>query len=138
MIDCRGFRENCRNAGVRFLEGTKVCNTNKQEHMDIGDDELLLCYHSWPGFSLGNKRWGYFDVTKVKEVEFNDTAFDNLQLAESNKRLMYSLAKIQNGEAPNFDDMIKGKGKGLIFLLHGPPGVGKTYTAGKTCPTLNI
>lgn len=28
-------------------------------------------------------------------------------------------------------DFIEGKGRGLIFLLHGTPGVGKTYTAGK-------
>ncbi len=28
-------------------------------------------------------------------------------------------------------DFIKGKGEGLIFLLHGPPGVGKTCTAGE-------
>ena len=27
------------------------------------------------------------------------------------------------------NDLIRGKGKGLIFLLHGPPGVGKTSTA---------
>jgi SpoVK/Ycf46/Vps4 family AAA+-type ATPase len=29
-------------------------------------------------------------------------------------------------------DFVKGKGEGLIFLLHGKPGVGKTYTAGMT------
>jgi len=29
----------------------------------------------------------------------------------------------------DFDDLIKGKGKGMVFLLHGPPGVGKTFTA---------
>ena len=28
-------------------------------------------------------------------------------------------------------DFVKGKGEGLIFLLHGKPGVGKTYTAGE-------
>lgn len=27
-------------------------------------------------------------------------------------------------------DFVKGKGTGLIFLLHGGPGVGKTCTAG--------
>jgi len=27
-------------------------------------------------------------------------------------------------------DYVEGKGSGLIFLLHGSPGVGKTYTAG--------
>ena len=29
-------------------------------------------------------------------------------------------------------DFIKGKGSGLIFLLHGRPGVGKTCTAGES------
>lgn len=28
-------------------------------------------------------------------------------------------------------DFVTGKGEGLIFLLHGKPGVGKTYTAGQ-------
>ena len=28
-------------------------------------------------------------------------------------------------------DFVKGKGNARIFLLHGPPGVGKSYTAGK-------
>jgi SpoVK/Ycf46/Vps4 family AAA+-type ATPase len=27
------------------------------------------------------------------------------------------------------DDVVQGKGKGLVFVLHGPPGVGKTLTA---------
>jgi hypothetical protein len=27
-------------------------------------------------------------------------------------------------------DFVDGKGNGLIFLLHGGPGVGKTFTAG--------
>lgn len=28
-------------------------------------------------------------------------------------------------------DFIQDKGEGQIILLHGPPGVGKTYTVGK-------
>lgn len=28
-------------------------------------------------------------------------------------------------------DFVKGKGNGTTFLLHGRPGVGKTYTAGQ-------
>lgn len=29
-------------------------------------------------------------------------------------------------------DFVKSKGNSQIFLLHGPPGVGKTFTAGET------
>lgn len=31
-------------------------------------------------------------------------------------------------------DFVQGKGSGLIFLLHGHPGVGKTCTAGERNP----
>lgn len=34
-------------------------------------------------------------------------------------------------------DFVKGKGSGLIFLLHGKPGVGKTVTAGKSQENLS-
>jgi SpoVK/Ycf46/Vps4 family AAA+-type ATPase len=30
------------------------------------------------------------------------------------------------------EDLIAGKGNGLIMLLHGGPGTGKTLTAGKS------
>jgi len=30
------------------------------------------------------------------------------------------------------EDVIEGKGNGLIMLLHGSPGTGKTLTAGKS------
>ncbi len=51
------------------------------------------------------------------------------------KALATSFARIdQNGETMGREawaaDFVKGKGNGLIFLLHGRPGVGKTCTAG--------
>jgi SpoVK/Ycf46/Vps4 family AAA+-type ATPase len=36
---------------------------------------------------------------------------------------------VQNHEKAEFWDLVEGKGKGLVILLHGPPGVGKTLTA---------
>ena len=35
----------------------------------------------------------------------------------------------------SFQDLIPGKGAGLVILLHGPPGVGKTLTAGRFFPS---
>lgn len=37
-----------------------------------------------------------------------------------------------NAESTWAADLIRGKGEGLTFLLHGKPGVGKTYTAGRS------
>lgn len=37
--------------------------------------------------------------------------------------------KSHKSRSTSFDDIIEGKGKGLIGLLSGPPGVGKTLTA---------
>ncbi|KKK27325.1 hypothetical protein ARAM_000455 [Aspergillus rambellii] len=43
-------------------------------------------------------------------------------------RLVRALAKQQTQSNDQFDDLITNKGKGCMFLLHGPPGVGKTAT----------
>jgi len=37
-----------------------------------------------------------------------------------------------DGQNEEFDDIIKGKGQGLVVVLHGPPGSGKTLTAEAT------
>lgn len=97
----------------------------------LSDEDTMLC-NSWiQGYSLKNKVWGHFEVAKIQEVGFNDEAFSNLVLPEEKKDLILSLVQQQDDNGDGFDDLIKGKGKGLIFLLHGPPGVGKTFTAGK-------
>jgi len=99
--------------------------------MGLSEAELLICVHKIPGFSLTNKKWAFFYVAGFKDIEFRETAFESLVIPQDKKDLISSLIKIQDNEPIQFDDFIEGKGKGLIFLLHGPPGVGKTFTAGK-------
>lgn len=95
----------------------------------------MTCGFSIPGYSLELKLWGSFLVEDVTEVAYNDKAFHSLVLQEQIKRLISSLLERQDHpQEDDFDDLIQGKGKGLIFLLHGPPGVGKTYTAGSSPP----
>lgn len=78
--------------------------------------------------------WGHFKVVNVKEVEFNSDALKHLILDQDKKDLISALVGTQEeGDSTGgFDDLIQGKGKGLTFLLHGPPGVGKTFTAGES------
>lgn len=90
----------------------------------------MTCPPYLQGYSLANKLWGHFEVTKLHEVEFDTDAFSKLVLPERKKQFISSLVQCRESKDSGFDDHIKGKGKGLI-LLHGPPGVGKTLTAGK-------
>ncbi|KAL2919506.1 hypothetical protein HK105_201153 [Polyrhizophydium stewartii] len=88
-----------------------------------------LVKFAWPalvGFSFSVKAWGHVLVDGLGPIEFNKDAFDQLVLPSANKRLIRALVTFG---AEQFDDIIAGKSGGSIFLLHGPPGVGKTLTA---------
>jgi SpoVK/Ycf46/Vps4 family AAA+-type ATPase len=58
------------------------------------------------------------------------TPFDSLVLAQDEKDLLLALVDRDHFTATkSFEDFIEGKGQGMIMLLCGPPGVGKTLTA---------
>ncbi|KAL8878015.1 MAG: hypothetical protein Q9198_004089 [Flavoplaca austrocitrina] len=85
--------------------------------------------HGNPAYQMIG-RWCIFEVDLVKDVDYNVTAFENLMLDEKYKQMISALIKVHTEVQLSFDDVIKGKGKGLIFLLHGIPGVGKSLKAG--------
>jgi len=89
----------------------------------------LNLHRTWtkvPGYSFTAKMWGEFSVAKLRQIVFSDKAFEYLVLEKEKKLLIQSL--ITNSKK-GFTDVIEGKGGGVVFLLHGPPGVGKTLTA---------
>ena len=112
-----------------FAWGSERFSTENGSFGNFSDDDFLICNRTMPGFSLANKRWGYFNVDCIEDVELNSRAFDRLFLAEGQKEMIHSLVQVHTSETSDFDDVIKGKGKGMVFLLHGVPGVGKTLTA---------
>ncbi|KIW97213.1 uncharacterized protein Z519_02605 [Cladophialophora bantiana CBS 173.52] len=71
----------------------------------------------------------------LDDDESDKTAFGRLVLPRGHKKMVLSLIAqhFRNKEAQQDkdeqDDIVRGKGKGLIILLHGAPGVGKTTTA---------
>lgn len=79
-------------------------------------------------FALQRKKWVRVWIDDLEEVVFNDQAYPSLVLPYDHKELLLSFAEAQiNGQG--FDDVIAGKGQGILMLLAGPPGTGKTLTA---------
>ncbi|KAI0849984.1 P-loop containing nucleoside triphosphate hydrolase protein [Daldinia vernicosa] len=89
---------------------------------------LYLLPATIKGFNLKKKKWVDLKVDNLGEVVWNEAAFERLVLEENTKKLIRALVSDQI-EPKKSTDLISGKGNGLIMLLHGGPGTGKTLTA---------
>lgn len=107
----------------------------------LSDDERLVSTPILRGYSLNSKRWLEFYVDGVKDIVWNSRAFESLVLppAQQNlKKLILGFAKARSKNLGDFDDVVQGKGRGIITLLGGPPGVGKTLTAESVAEALKV
>ncbi|KAI5460478.1 hypothetical protein BGZ63DRAFT_464601 [Mariannaea sp. PMI_226] len=128
---------------------------NKEEWED---EQFLVCPPRVLGYILKEKQWAQLQVRSLRRPtdEGTDGAwYSQLKLADdfensrpkrgkersdnSTKKLLLDLVNSHisktiineedDEEQLEVNDMIPGKGKGLVILLYGPPGVGKTSTA---------
>ncbi|CUS10315.1 unnamed protein product [Tuber aestivum] len=118
----------------KLLEAGKTAEGIKDALVpeEMTEEQLLLCSPTVLGFSFGDKLWAEFAVEHVNEIRFNPDAFESLVLPEAQKKIVKALVESHTGNRGSrlgIDDVIKGKGKGLVAVLHGRPGVGKTLTA---------
>ena len=118
--------------------------TNQKPHLapvedpeELGEDERLLLPCSLYGFVLRSKKWRTFNIDNVEDIKYS-SGFDDLVLPPGHKDTVEALVNRHSrsieaagtkSEAKTSMDLVTGKGKGLIILLHGAPGVGKTSTA---------
>ncbi|KAK7421853.1 hypothetical protein QQZ08_009730 [Neonectria magnoliae] len=97
---------------------------------EFTDEEYLIASSVVLGFAFSEKQWLEFTVSGIKEIKWNEKAWDSLVLEDGTKDLIKALVESRKYHAANtIDDVIQGKGKGLVTVLHGPPGTGKTLTA---------
>ncbi|KAL2037820.1 hypothetical protein N7G274_009545 [Stereocaulon virgatum] len=123
VIDATSFRSwNPRWACIPTVHST--LDRNK-----LTDEQLMLCAPYAGGFGFGDKKWGGFPVSRLREVVWSNDPFDSLVIGSKQKNLIHSLVKQHSSNPTGYDDIIQGKGRGLIGLLSGNPGCGKTLTA---------
>ena len=101
------------------------------------DEKYLLCPPRVLGYILEDKQWAQLQVTQVTQIPPDDPANawnSRLQLAEDDtKKLLFNLVrshvstrpkkrvsrKSQDHKLLEVDDIVPGKGKGLVILLYG-------------------
>jgi SpoVK/Ycf46/Vps4 family AAA+-type ATPase len=101
---------------------------------DMASDEppqgysLLLFPPTIIGYNMLHKTWSDLYVDYIYDIDWNKQAFRDLVVDDEIKELVQALVTRQI-ETRKSTDSISGKGNGLILLLHGAPGTGKTFTA---------
>ncbi len=96
---------------------------------DLSEAQLVVCAYWINGFSFLSKTWGKFMVESLSDIVWNDEAFKMLVMKEERRTLIHGLVKAHSQDETAFDDIVQNKGRGLVCLLAGSPGVGKTLTA---------
>lgn len=97
---------------------------------EFTEEELLVASPVVLGFAFSEKLWLEFTISGISDIEWNQDAFGSLVLPNNQKSIVKALVESHTFHAAeNIDDVIQGKGKGLVAVLHGPPGTGKTLTA---------
>ncbi|KKZ65013.1 hypothetical protein EMCG_09093 [[Emmonsia] crescens] len=143
VFDDSKFEEDRQN---EFRRSTDLLNFRKLPLNPIPNDHLTLLPSRAYGYGLLDHKWLPLDINKVEDLPITGeqaqrARFEDLVLPEGHRMLLQALIKNQveqpkneSGEPdganePLSMDAVPGKGKGLIILLHGAPGVGKTSTA---------
>ena len=115
---------------VRSQRLDTLTGNNDLRNKKYTEDELLLTSPVVLGFAFSEKLWLEFSLSGVREIEYNEDAFDSLVLPPNQKDIVRALVESHKfNAAKTIDDVVQGKGKGLVAVLHGPPGTGKTLTA---------
>lgn len=155
MVDVCMFRKHNTKDGVFAHQNQSVGdfwaedddNDAKKKNPEIGALDEKYHWMTWPtlpAFCLTTKKWVEVLYERLKPIEFRTDAFTKLVLDESVKRTIRSNVEMQMEHKESlFGDIIAGKGSGVMFLLHGPPGVGKTSSAEaiadeRRCPLYSI
>ena len=99
------------------------------EKYEMSDEQAVIASPYTQGFDLVQKEWIEVLVDDVQDIAWDDTCFDKLAVDENVKSTLITLVELHEESRMKFRDIVARKGVGRVFLLHGPPGAGKTLTA---------
>ncbi|KAJ9636356.1 hypothetical protein H2201_003521 [Coniosporium apollinis] len=137
--DCEEYEEEYdEDEGDMPSDGHFADEDDQHRRPPLTDEQKLMLTPLLRGYSLKTKQWLNFFVNCVQEIDWMEGAFDSLVLPANQKELILGFTESQRKYKGSFDDVIEGKGKGIILLLCGPPGVGKTLTAESVAEEMRV
>ncbi|KAK3322629.1 P-loop containing nucleoside triphosphate hydrolase protein, partial [Apodospora peruviana] len=92
------------------------------------DSEIMLCPPFALGYSPTRKVWARYFIDSLSEIDWKPSPWESLMLPDRQKRILKGLVECHIFP-DNPHEEAEQKGKGLVILLHGSPGSGKTLTA---------
>lgn len=123
----------------RYITLSTYTATNEPRKFDgITEEDVLLLPTRLFAYSLRERDYFQIDIRGLKRPERIQDPFGSLEIDYGHKRTIESLLHthfenmdLNRGPGPAIpdQDLIRGKGRGIVILLHGAPGVGKTATA---------
>lgn len=132
MIDTVTYRKLHQRKELPVVDYNRMRNSLTEEEMKAdeppSEDFLFLLPPSILGFNMLEKRWINLRVDTISSVKWNDAAFESVAMDVEDKHMVKALVSTKL-EEDRHTDVMEGKGNGLIILLHGGPGTGKTITA---------
>ncbi|KIM96275.1 hypothetical protein OIDMADRAFT_131963 [Oidiodendron maius Zn] len=98
--------------------------------VELTTHQMTLLPTRLKGYALKHKLWMLFELHYASYFvrDSQNAAIDNLILPSEDLQLITALCRNHLNTNHQFVDFIGGKGEGMILLLHGPPGTGKTFT----------
>jgi hypothetical protein len=105
---------------------------------DLTDNELVLLPDRVCAFYLHKRCFVIIGLQGLRSLKARTEGWSDLKLPRGHKKMIQAQVEIHFKEKKIRDaqvnrdeeyDLVRGKGQGLIILLHGAPGVGKTSTA---------
>ncbi|KAI0112503.1 hypothetical protein GGR51DRAFT_507326 [Nemania sp. FL0031] len=129
--------------GIADIESFGFCAVDKfskpisDPHFAMEDFQLLP--RRLYAYALRERKFFSGNIESFFKIATGDDPFENLKIDDNHIRIVKSVVwshfqrkdmeSLSGLETQMDQDLVRGKGRGLVILLHGAPGVGKTATA---------